>query len=187
MLPYIEEQNLAVRFDTSRHILNQTGDPQAMQLAFLLCPSDDSRDSFYVHPAAQQAVRERQLRRIRQPIPRRNAEVLSGALTAGRVWKHKNIADGVSHTLMLSEVRVRQHPEDQRGAWALPWNGSSLLAFDMHPAGDVITTEANKFEGGPESLGQTQPPNNNGTNVDMLYDCPDLCCRAARRDEVRSI
>jgi prepilin-type N-terminal cleavage/methylation domain-containing protein/prepilin-type processing-associated H-X9-DG protein len=175
ILPFIEEQNLAATFDTSRHILDQKADPQAMQLAVLLCPSDDSRGSFYVHPALRnKRFAKGNYAAFVSPYHVEMQKYYPGALTAGKVWKYKNIPDGPSHTLMLSEVRVRQHPEDQRGVWALPWNGSSLLAFDMHPAGDLISLEANKFEGGPESLGQTQPPNNTGANVDMLYDCPDL-------------
>ena len=40
---------------------------------------------------------------------------------------------GMSQTMLLSEVRTLDHENDQRGAWALPLAGASLLAFDMHP------------------------------------------------------
>ena len=43
------------------------------------------------------------------------------------------VKDGLSKTLMISEVRTRANPLDQRGAWALPWTGSSMLAVDVHP------------------------------------------------------
>jgi len=174
VLPYIEEQNLAQRFDTSRNVLNQTGDPQAMPLPFLLCPSDDSRDNYYA-PSFLRGKRfaKGNYAAFVSPFHVELQKYFPGALTAGKVWKNKNIVDGVSHTLMLSEIRVRQHPEDQRGAWALPWNGASQLAFDMHPPAE-FDWESGRYEGGTISLGLTQPPNNTGVNVDMLYDCPDV-------------
>lgn len=82
------------------------------------------------------------------------------------------VIDGLSHTLMLSEVRVCTHQQDQRGAWALPWNGSSLLAFDMHCSPKLGS--GSKFEANKSSLGLTQLPNNRGPNVDVLYSCPDM-------------
>src|SRR5690606_15766314 len=45
----------------------------------------------------------------------------------------RRIVDGVSQTLALAEVRTRDHEFDQRGAWALPWAGASLLSLDAHP------------------------------------------------------
>lgn len=39
---------------------------------------------------------------------------------------------------------------------------------------DEFDWESAGFEAGDVSLGQTQPPNNQGVNVDMMYDCPDL-------------
>ena len=44
----------------------------------------------------------------------------------------KRITDGISKTLMLSEVRTRDDENDERGAWAIGINGSSILGFDMH-------------------------------------------------------
>ena len=173
-LPYIEEQTLADRFDLNRNVLSQPNDPQATALAVMLCPSDDSRDQYYAHPALRgKRFAKGNYAAYVSPFHVELQNWFPGALIAGKVWKQKNIVDGPSHTLMLSEVRVRNHPEDQRGAWALPWTGSSLLAFDMHVP-DEFDWESAGFEAGDVSLGQTQPPNNQGVNVDMMYDCPDL-------------
>ena len=43
------------------------------------------------------------------------------------------IEDGLSNTIAFSEVRSLNTESDERGAWALPWAGASLLSFDMHP------------------------------------------------------
>jgi hypothetical protein len=173
-LPYIEEQNLANLFDMKRDVVSQPADPQATVLPAMLCPSDDSRDLHYAprFPFFRgKRFAKGNYAAFVSPFHVELHPWFPGALVAGKTWKVKNIVDGPSHTLMLSEVRVRQHPEDQRGAWALPWNGSSLLAFDMHPPDDY-TLDSPTFTGSDVSLGFTQPPNNRGANVDMLYDCP---------------
>jgi hypothetical protein len=76
----------------------------------------------------------------------------------------------MTNTIGLSEVRVRPNLQDQRGAWALPWTGATLLAFDMHSTSDNDKI----FVANPISLGQTQLPNSQGPNGDMLYNCNDL-------------
>ena len=74
-------------------------------------------------------------------------------------------------------MRTRDDEKDQRGAWALPWSGSTLLAFDAHPAWYPVSQSElgdprDYFDFSEGSLGATQPPN--GKNPDVLYDCPDL-------------
>ena len=83
--------------------------------------------------------------------------------------------------MLLSEVRTLDHENDQRGAWALPLPGASLLAFDMHPidwpyeesAGPTTTTHiANRthYIPNPSSIGNTQRPNGQGPNKDTLEE-----------------
>ena len=71
---------------------------------------------------------------------------------------------------MFSEVRTRNDPRDQRGAWALPWTGASLLASDVHHYPPSLL----RYEPWQLTLPTAQLPNNvHGFNVDMLYDCHD--------------
>jgi prepilin-type processing-associated H-X9-DG protein len=86
-------------------------------------------------------------------------------------WQLKAIRDGLSNTLMLAEVRTRDQVQDQRGAWALPWTGSSLLSVDLHP--HPTCWPSKPFKPNPYSFGQTQMPNNQGPPPDMLYACVD--------------
>ena len=44
----------------------------------------------------------------------------------------RRVRDGLSKTISISEVVARQHVQDARGAWALPWGGSSLLSLHVH-------------------------------------------------------
>jgi len=48
------------------------------------------------------------------------------------------------------------------------------LAFDMHDTPDADGYSRPPFVANPASVTWgTQPPNNQGPNMDMLYDCPD--------------
>jgi prepilin-type processing-associated H-X9-DG protein len=95
------------------------------------------------------------------------------------------VVDGTSATILLSEVRTLDHAADQRGAWALPLSGSSLLAFDMHPLGwkDGHSDEHQQatdvrirmtFVPSPSGRGNAQPPNNQGPNKDTLERCDEV-------------
>jgi prepilin-type processing-associated H-X9-DG protein len=81
-------------------------------------------------------------------------------------------ADGTSTTLMLTEILTRQQPQDQRGAWAIAWNGASVLALDMHHGEGAHGYDLSGYTVSSEvSFGLTQRPNTQGPNLDMIYDC----------------
>ena len=104
-----------------------------------------------------------------------------GALVANG-QRMEQITGGISQRLLLSEVRTLDILADQRGAWALPFAGASLLAFDMHPVGwpyardggIKVTTEVRNrtpYEPSLDSLGKAQPPNCQGINKDTTEEC----------------
>jgi prepilin-type N-terminal cleavage/methylation domain-containing protein/prepilin-type processing-associated H-X9-DG protein len=174
ILPFLEESALFNQFDLRNSVVRQAQDPQAFQIATFLCPSDDSIGRYFQHPSLtrNKLFAKGNYAAYVSPFHVEFQHEFPGALAANRRQRIASIEDGISRTLVLAEVRTRENPRDQRGAWALPWNGSSVLAFDMHH--DYSAGERAKFTGDPLSLGQTQPPNNEGPNVDMLYDCPDV-------------
>jgi prepilin-type processing-associated H-X9-DG protein len=100
---------------------------------------------------------------------------------SGAIWLYgrrlNQITDGAASTLVFAEIRTRDHPSDARGAWALPWSGSSLLAFDFHPKleqlgkGEEGENPPGDYQPWPGSLGYTQYPNS--VNPDTLYECPE--------------
>jgi prepilin-type processing-associated H-X9-DG protein len=85
--------------------------------------------------------------------------------------KLARISDGLSKTLCFTEVRTLDDERDERGVWALPWNGSTLLSLDMHhdtaPGGyfnEYIPIALYAY--------QAQMPNTTGPNEDVLLGCP---------------
>ena len=170
ILPQIELGSLHARFDFKKSVLLQATAPQATHPPALLCPSGSARGRLYrdARLTHGKPFAKGNYAAFVSPFHTDLQRRFPGALV-GTGQPLKNITDGLSNTLMLSEVRTRAHQQDQRGAWALPWTGASLLAFDMHHDGSSSAYTYN-----PGSLGVTQPPNNQGPNVDMLYDCPDL-------------
>lgn len=180
ILPFLEEQNLYDQFDLRETIFKQVNEPQKRHVATYLCPSDDAGRLYYQHPTYSRDI----------PFAKGNYAAYvgpfhidllmeyPGALGGGK-WleegkgrlgqKMAEVIDGASRTIMLAEVRARDNELDQRGAWALPWPGASLLSLDIHHelrSGATYTPWDETFD-------SAQMPNQTDTNVDMLYDCPD--------------
>jgi prepilin-type N-terminal cleavage/methylation domain-containing protein/prepilin-type processing-associated H-X9-DG protein len=172
ILPYLESSSLYKQFDLNKDVFRQLNNPQATPLSVLTCPTDAGWGRFFLYSSLTQGRRFAKGNYAAYCSPFHTDLQLEfpGALISKGKTGHKSraITDGFSCTLMLSEVRTRKHEEDQRGAWALPWTGTSLLAFDMH------AISSGRYVASPYSLGLTQPPNCQGPNVDMLYRCPDL-------------
>jgi prepilin-type N-terminal cleavage/methylation domain-containing protein/prepilin-type processing-associated H-X9-DG protein len=184
ILPFIEETQLYRQFDFGQSILTASGDPQAISLAIALCPSDNAHGLFFSDASLTGGKRfaKGNYAAFVSPYHVSYTDLWPGGLSGAHRYSHKDIKDGTSKTLLLSEVRTRDNELDQRGAWALPWTGSTLLAFDTHDATFPFITadlENNYLSSGlsftpsPLSAGETQRPNNTGPNVDMLYLCPD--------------
>ena len=177
ILPHLEQQSLFQQFDFSKHVADNPGQPQAAQPEALLCPSDSARGRRFEYerdPGSGVTV----------PFGKTNYAGFAspfhvdGYRYKGAVWLYgvalKEMVDGTSDTLLAGEIRTRDDDLDQRGAWALPWAGTSLLSVDMH----YTTFGADGGDAPPGyvynkiSLGFTQQPNT--TNPDVAYACPDL-------------
>ena len=172
ILPQLEQMPVYSKFDFTRTVLDQPANPQAIPLEPMICPSDASGSARYFHDTRLtegKRFAKGNYAAYCSPFHTDLTNVFPGALSGHRRQKRAHIRDGLTHTILISEVRARAHPQDQRGAWALPWTGSSLLAFDMHQR----IGQDGLFQIEPRSLGVTQPPNNEGPNQDMLYLCPD--------------
>lgn len=172
LLPMLEQQNLANQFDFKVDVFSQSNNPQATHLAMLQCPSDNARGLFLNDSDLTKGKKfaKGNYAAYCSPFHTDLMHVYPGALVAHQGQCVADIRDGTTNTVVVSEVRVRANDQDQRGAWALPWTGSTLLAFDVHHDG----VDGAGYKVHPASLGQTQPPNNQGPNIDMLYKCTDL-------------
>jgi prepilin-type N-terminal cleavage/methylation domain-containing protein len=175
ILPYLEEGAIYDRFNLSRSVLDQAENPQAVVLAPLICPSDDSGGSrIFRHPTLTRgkAFGKGNYAAYVSPTHVDLQHVHPGALVAHRHNTIRHIRDGLSKTLLLAEIRTRNDELDQRGAWALPWVAASVLSFDFHSVHhreDAFKVYVPDYS----SLGVNQPPNNQGPNFDMLYHCDE--------------
>ena len=176
-LPYIEQTALHAEFDFKVDALNQPKEPQKNQPAVLLCPSDQAKGRFYQDSTYtnNKIFGKGNYAAFVGPVHGEYQHRFRGVLTSHQPHRQRDIAtDGTSNTVMLSEVRTRANVTDQRGAWVLPWTGSSQLSFDMHDTTNTFTGQAVGYTPWSASLGATQPPNNLRTsNLDMLYACAD--------------
>ena len=192
ILPYIEEQPLysQFKFGPTDNAFNQdaTLKPEEALPAVLLCPSDSARGRFYASAAYSQGKRFAKANYVAYVSPEHivNMRVYPGAMI-NELQPVKRITDGASNTLMLTEVRTRAEEADERGAWVLAWNGSSIISFDMHSSdssGASILTAPNQrnapYIPKPNTQVSSLPPNSPPTtpstpyqNDDKLRECPD--------------
>ena len=180
LLPYLEAQNLYDQFDFDVSILQQANNPQETFVEAYLCPSEENSDLYYQDSDFTKDKRfaKGNYAAYVSPFHSDLQYVYPGALI-GTGQRLKRVTDGLSDTIVFSEVRTFDHPHDERGAWALGWNGSSLLSFDMHHNlkygffGKWVAFDLFAF--------QTQRPNTLGPNADVLVKCPPPLCKIRPR------
>jgi prepilin-type N-terminal cleavage/methylation domain-containing protein/prepilin-type processing-associated H-X9-DG protein len=174
LLPFVEENNLYNLFDQSKTVLEQPNNPQQHSVPTYLCPSDSARTLLYADPdfTVDKQFAKGNYAAYASPMHTDLQLLFPGALiSTGQ--KLSRVTDGLSKTIVFSEVRTLDDPRDERGAWALPWNASTLLAMDMHH--DTTAVGGNFAEYQPLALYayQSQTPNTVGPNEDVLVSCPD--------------
>lgn len=147
ILPYLEETALFDAFDFKKTVFEQPLLPHERPVEAYQCPSDVAGgDSFFETKGRRFA--KGNYAAYAGPVHIDHLEWWPGGLGGFRPsdvksngeWtgntkgqKLRRIADGGSKTILITEVRKRDLASDQRGAWALPWAGSTLLALDFHP------------------------------------------------------
>ncbi|QEG33542.1 DUF1559 family PulG-like putative transporter [Bythopirellula goksoeyrii] len=173
LLPYIEQQQLYNQFDFDKSVFEQTTEPQSQFLQQLACPSDEAHGRMFQEETFTLGKRfaKGNYAAFCTPFHTDLQMVFPGALVA-RGQAMRKISDGSSNALLFAEVRTRDHEQDERGVWALPWTAASLLAFDMHH--DTARRFDDPFVAYNRYADQTQLPNTLGPNSDMLQICPDL-------------
>jgi prepilin-type processing-associated H-X9-DG protein len=182
ILPHLEEQALYDQFDFKRKVTQNSSQAQASQPAMLLCPSDSARGRYFEIGDSERTAGHTVRFGKTNYAAYSNPFHVDSWFFSGAIWLYgrrlEQVIDGTSSTLAFAEIRTRDHMADQRGAWALPWCGSTLLSFDFHPEAYGQKGELQKEDNPPQgyepyklSLGLTQYPN--GANPDVLYKCPD--------------
>jgi prepilin-type N-terminal cleavage/methylation domain-containing protein/prepilin-type processing-associated H-X9-DG protein len=173
LLPYMEQQALFDQFELEKPIFEQAGTPYATVLDQFLCPSDSSRNRFFMHEEVSlgKTFAKGNYAAYASPYHLDLQLAFPGALVA-RGQPLSKVVDGTTNTIIFAEVRTRENEHDERGVWALSWNATSLLSFDMHH--DPAIPFGNEFVAYSLYANQTQLPNTMGPNGDTLRVCDDL-------------
>jgi prepilin-type processing-associated H-X9-DG protein len=180
LLPYIEEQALHDQFNLKQKVTQNPAHPQAAQPGILLCASDGARGRLFEYAETEKTGGELVRFGKANYAAYSNPFHIDSWFFSGAIWLYgrrlDQVVDGTASTLTFAEVRTRDDPADQRGAWALPWSGATLLSFDFHPeiygkGMRDMDEPATVYEPNKLSLGLTQYPNS--INPDVLYECPD--------------
>jgi prepilin-type N-terminal cleavage/methylation domain-containing protein/prepilin-type processing-associated H-X9-DG protein len=190
-LPYMELQSLYSQFNLKAPATVFTQDvntaPERQQSAILLCPSDSADGRRYQDASLTngRALGKGNYAAYAGPEHHNACRAFPGALTDADVKQDlKRVTDGLSNTIVITEVRTRDHEEDQRGAWALAWTAASVITLDLHSEnlGPDSSYEASGRPDVPYVPGSTRsmpdranPPNNGiaAFNRDQLRKCPD--------------
>ena len=171
LLPFLEETSLYSQFDLSRSILDQVNEPQAQAIPTLLCPTDAALGRYYTPPGSKKRFAKGNYAAYVSPFHSDLQLLYPGALiSTGQ--KLSKIIDGTSKTVVFAEVRTLDHQQDERGVWALPWNGASLLSLDMHHDDSQAKGYFMNFWIQLALVYQAQMPNTIGPNADVLVECP---------------
>ena len=179
ILPFLEEQNRADLFDLGRDLfaVKPAGGglgPQGDRPAILVCPSDGAGGPAFADPDLTAGLSLGRGNYAAWASPYHvEYQHLYPSVLAWREQKPRlsDVTDGTHAAVMVTEIRGAETVGDARGAWAVGWNGASVLAYDMHHGG----RPGAPFQHSIISLGHTQRPNisDPAVNVDVLYDCPD--------------
>ncbi|QDU54121.1 DUF1559 domain-containing protein [Aeoliella mucimassa] len=178
LLPQMEQEAIHDAIDPTKHVTAAPDEVLQNPPATLLCPSGETLGRQFAtsrgYGTRQTSIGKANYAAYASPF-HIDSYYHTGPMALYGM-SLRRIEDGTTFTLLLSEVRSRDLPADQRGAWLLPWSGASLLSMDFHPTyygasqekdspgGYVYTPNAN-------SLGLTQVPN--GEWPDVLYECPN--------------
>lgn len=181
LLPFLEESNLYNQFNLSASVLQQSQEPQEKFVATYLCPSDSARGRYYQDESYTRGKRFAKGNYAAYVSPfHSDLQLLYPGAIIATGQRLSRILNGTSKTIAFSEVRTREHEQDERGVWALPWNAASLLSFDMHHDSRNSGGEFSSFSSLASTAYQAQLPNTLGPNADVLVRCPDG--NAARGD-----
>ena len=196
VLPYIEEQALYDQWDFQLAPRDQLRATREARIGSLVCPSNANASNLIYDgrgaPAASQppgggGYSKANYAGYISPIHIEHQRWLPSALGGTRIGKKVGqrigrIKDGVSKTLLATEVRALEQSWDHRGVWSLPFPASTILALDWHhggPGGNFAdVSQIDPYIPDPNFAADAQTPNSfqNLGIGDALFVCrtPDI-------------
>jgi prepilin-type N-terminal cleavage/methylation domain-containing protein len=144
ILPYIEQQAMYQQFDLKKPFttfinenVSSVPTPERSQPSSFMCPSDQAAGRLFevvgrVIITGNRAFGKGNYAAFSSPEHLTCNRWLGAIVNKGQ--EMKRVTDGVSNTLLLTEIRTRDEPADQRGAWSIAWVGTTLIGIDVHSA-----------------------------------------------------
>lgn len=146
VLPFMEEQALFDRFNLNASSIDPSNHlAYATPVGSLICPSNSNAAGLFydgsgpISPVASQGMvfAKANYAGYVSVMHADHQAIFPGALGgfqlgSRRGQKLSRVKDGVSKTIMASEVRALERDYDHRGVWSLPFPGSTILALDWH-------------------------------------------------------
>lgn len=172
LLPFMEQTPLFEQIDFNRSAIDQPTEVFATCPPSLRCASDQAIERYLVDPelTSNHRLAKGNYAVFVGPNHIDEHESYPGAFV-GPGQKLIQISDGLSNTVIFSEVRTRAQEADQRGAWAVCWPGATLLSMDLHFYTDLKT--GYRFNPALMTKGKGMTPNNQGPTFDPIYRCVD--------------
>lgn len=182
MLPFLEQQPLFDRFDFKEVAIRQPdATAAAASPSFTICPSDATEGKTFRHLiySADREFAKGNYAAFCSPTHLELQNSFHGALI-GYPRANADITDGMSNTLFVGEVRRRDDERDQRGTWALPFPGASVIAADSHVGVDFFIEagegkQIERWDGTYTFDEGSRPyvltPNHVGLNQDVVFHC----------------
>src|SRR5690606_24176515 len=105
-----------------KSVLDQEGDPQAVSIPSMMCPSDGSGATYFSDEDLTKGriFAKSNYAAYTSPTHTDLQLLYPGAFVVGG-QPLRRVIDGATHTVGLSEIRNLPATSDERGAWALAW------------------------------------------------------------------
>lgn len=185
ILPYCEEQAVYNAFDfrDGQTVFSQVQRPQERSIPSFLCPSDSAGGKFLQDNTltGNAALAKGNYAGFCSPIHITHQFAVPGALGGAEMGAMKGQSSRrvkeTTKTALATEVRTRGHDADQRGAWAVAWSGSTLVAPDIHDpmigSGSFNMSQIKFYQPGtrPDDAKYAQTPNKQEDIWDVINDC----------------
>lgn len=171
VLPFLDQGALYDQIDFTRSAIDQPTEVFATVPSMFLCPSGQAKGRYLVHDdlTAGRRLAKGNYAAFVGPVHITDQKEMY-AIIANQGMPGKAITDGLSNTLLFSEVRTRDQEADQRGTWALCWPTATLLSVDIH---NMTGTAGGPYVPSPYTKGKGLTPNTIGPTPEPIYLCVD--------------
>jgi prepilin-type N-terminal cleavage/methylation domain-containing protein/prepilin-type processing-associated H-X9-DG protein len=191
-LPFLEQQAIFQQFDLKQTHNQYVSEapatmrkPEISQPAMLMCPSDSGMGRTFGPTRSALAGPNRSMGKGNY-VGYASAEHIEcqrfapGALI-NEPQPLKNVLDGLSNTLMLTEVRTREDTADERGVWSMGWTGASVIGADVHTDSPTL----NKMCSAAQTV-KTYIPSTRWAEYALLPNAPVPATPEGARDNLAS-